>query len=266
MGNMIEIDRLNVSFGTGENALPAVRDLSLQVAKGECFGIIGESGSGKSTVLRSIMGLYGGYGGRISVEGKPTCAGRSREWFRQIQMVFQDPYSTLHPRRTVDWALNEPLLIQGHKQDRDFRVRRVLEQVGISNALRYRFSHQLSGGQRQRIAIARAIILDPAILLLDEPTSALDVSVQAEVLNLLNQLRRELGLTYIFVSHDLAVVAHMCDRIAVMKRGQLIEVLSAESLRTGAVVQEYTRQLIEASGPYKGASRTADVVGGCRPT
>lgn len=250
MGTMIEVDRLNVAFGDGAQARRVINDVSFQVAKGECFGIVGESGSGKSTVLRTIMGLNSNFTGRIVIDGQSFEARRSREQYRHIQMVFQDPYSALHPRRTVDWSIKEPLLIQGYP-DRDQMVVKMLESVGLSAALRYRFPHQLSGGQRQRVAIARAIILNPAVLLLDEPTSALDLSVQAEVLNLLDGLRRELGLTYVFVSHELAVVAHMCDRLAVMKQGAVVEILSTEQLRRGDARQEYTRELIAANLPYR---------------
>jgi peptide/nickel transport system ATP-binding protein len=250
MGAMIEIERLNVSFGDGSQTMRVVDDVSFRVTKGECFGIVGESGSGKSTILRTIMGLNSNFTGRVVIDGQPFETRRTREQYRHIQMVFQDPYSALHPRRTLDWSINEPLLIQGYP-DRDRLVVEMLESVGLSPALRYRFPHQLSGGQRQRVAIARAIILNPAVLLLDEPTSALDLSVQAEVLNLLDGLRRAFGLTYVFVSHELAVVAHMCDRLAVMKQGVVVEILSTEQLRRGDAAQEYTRELIAASLPYR---------------
>src|SRR5206468_8847477 len=148
----------------------------------------------------------------------------SRAFFKNVQMVFQDPYGSLHPRHSVDSVLTEPLAI--HRMDRtDARVAAMLDQVGLGPAFRYRYPHQLSGGQRQRLAIARALILEPSVLLLDEPTSALDVSVQAEILNLITEIRRARGLTCILVSHDLAVVAHMCDRLAVMNHGRILEIL-----------------------------------------
>ena len=163
-----------------------------------------------------------------------------------MQAVFQDPYGSLHPRQTVDAILREPLIIH-RLTDQGGRVRKAIEDVGLAPMHRFRYPHQLSGGQRQRVAIARALILNPPILLLDEPTSALDVSVQAEILNLLARLRRTYSLTSILVSHDLAVVAHLCTRIAVMQFGRFVELISAEDLRAGAAREAYTRQLIAAS-------------------
>ncbi len=157
-------------------------------------------------------------------------------------MVFQDPYASLHPRQTIDRQLAEPLLIHG-LGDIDARIRRALADVALPAALRFRYPHQLSGGQRQRVAIARALMLEPELLLLDEPTSALDVSVQAEVLNLLADLRAARGLSYVMVSHNLAVVAHLCERIGVMRGGELVETLSSEDLRTGRVAHPHTAKL-----------------------
>src|SRR5262249_5288496 len=154
------------------------------------------------------------------------------------------PYGSLHPRHTVDSILREPLAVHG-LDDANGRIRGMLDQVGLGPAFRFRFPHQLSGGQRQRVAIARALLLEPELLLLDEPTSALDVSIQSEVLNLLADLRRERNLTYLFVSHDLAVIAHMCDRVGVMRAGRLIEETTATRLREGVADQPYTRRFIE---------------------
>jgi peptide/nickel transport system ATP-binding protein len=163
-------------------------------------------------------------------------------------MVFQDPYGSLHPRHTVHTALAEPLRVQG--QDRiDQRVAEALAQVGLPDAMRWRYPHQLSGGQRQRVAIARALVLRPPLLLLDEPTSALDVSVQAEVLNLLSELRLSHGLTYLLVTHDLGVVAHLCSRLAVMQHGRLVETLSTDALCAGHAQHPYTRALVATSEP-----------------
>jgi peptide/nickel transport system ATP-binding protein len=165
-------------------------------------------------------------------------------------MVFQDPYGSLHPRHTVDRVLAEPLAIHGIA-DQQERVTRALHSVGLGAAFRFRYPHQLSGGQRQRVAIARALILEPEILLLDEPTSALDASVQAEVLNLLTRLRAEKGLTYVLVSHDLAVVDHMCERLIVMRDGLALEELDTGALAARAVATDYTRALLAASEGYK---------------
>jgi peptide/nickel transport system ATP-binding protein len=161
-------------------------------------------------------------------------------------MVFQDPYGSLHPRQTIDRLLLEPLAIHG-VGDSESRITRALDEVGLGNGFRFRYPHQLSGGQRQRVAIARALILEPTILLLDEPTSALDASVQAEVLNLLEQVRRDRNLTFVMVSHDLGVVTHMCDRLAVMQNGSVVERLTARELSQGVVTEDYTRNLMIAS-------------------
>jgi len=167
-------------------------------------------------------------------------------------MVFQDPYGSLHPRQTVDRILAEPLAI--HEIDgAEMRIERALDEVGLGSGFRFRYPHQLSGGQRQRIAVARALILEPQVLLLDEPTSSLDASVQAEVLNLLEELRRRRGLTFIMVSHDLAVVTHMCERLMVMQRGETVELVSSADLALNRVTHDYTRSLMEASTGFRRA-------------
>lgn len=246
---MIDVQDLNVVFGHGRNMLHAVKDVSFHIAEGESFGLVGESGSGKSTVLRAISRLTQDWTGTIRVAGVELEHRRDRKTARHMQMVFQDPYGSLHPRHTINDILMEPLEI--HRMDRrEARVLRALEEVGLGIEMRFRYPYQISGGQRQRIAIARALILEPKILLLDEPTSALDVSVQAEILNLLKALQRERNLTYLMVSHDLAVVAHMCDRVAVMNRGRFAEVLTTDQLRNATPTQDYTRQLLSASGRY----------------
>ena len=243
---MIAVKDLNVTFRNGGRSIHAVRGVSFDVAAGETFGIVGESGSGKSTVLKAIAGLVASSSNAIEFDGRAASGRRSREDRRLMQFVFQDPYASLHPRQTVDDILREPLVI--HRiASIDEKVKAAIADVGLSPQHRFRYPHQLSGGQRQRVAIARALILNPPILLLDEPTSALDVSVQAEILNLLSRLRQSYSLTSILVSHDLAVVAHLCNRIAIMQLGQLVEVVSAGDLRSGAVRQDYTRELIAAS-------------------
>ena len=248
----IEVSDLTVAFRIAGGTVTAVRQAGFAVAAGESFGIVGESGSGKSTVLRAIAGLVPAQAGTIRIEGRLMAARRSRADRRALQFVFQDPYASLHPRQTVDRLLREPLAIQGFSEP-ERRIGAALASVDLGPQFRFRYPHQLSGGQRQRVAIARALILEPRILLLDEPTSALDVSVQAEILNLLARLRAERGLTSILVSHDLAVVAHLCARIAVMRGGRLLEVLDAGQLRAGEAKEAYTRELIAASRGYRRA-------------
>lgn len=246
---MIQVDELRVSFGSGENLVRAVDGVSFAVAAGETFGLVGESGCGKSTVLRALCGLNRHWQGRIVIDGEAMQPQRDRSFFKQVQMVFQDPYGSLHPRHTVNRTLMEPISIHG-LDDADARVVRALEQVGLGSSFRFRYPHQLSGGQRQRVAIARALILQPTILLLDEPTSALDVSVQAEILNLLVDIRKAEHLSCILVSHDLAVVAHMCDRVGVMNHGRLIEELAVADLENNRAREPYTQQLLQASLSY----------------
>lgn len=246
---LIEITDLHVRFGP----VHAVRGVSLSVERGEAFGIVGESGSGKSTVLRAICGLAPTSAGSIRIDGQPLASPRNPAFYRRAQMVFQDPYASLHPRHTVDRVLSEPLAIHGFS-NREARVEKALADVGLGHGFRFRFPHQLSGGQRQRVAVARALILEPEILLLDEPTSALDASIQAEVLNLLDRLRAERGLTYILVSHDLAVVAHMCERLMVMQHGQAVEQLTRAELKAHHAGEDYTRNLLAASEGFTRAA------------
>ncbi len=246
---MIEIRDLTVTFGRGSRMVRAVRGVSLSVEEGEVFGLVGESGSGKSTVLHALCGLVRSWTGTMVVDGETLAGKRSRAFYKKVQMVFQDPYGSLHPRHTVDRILSEPADIHG-MGDAEVGIVKSLEEVGLGAEFRFRYPHQLSGGQRQRVALARALILEPRVLLLDEPTSALDVSVQAEILNLLSRLREKLGLTCILVSHDLAVVSHMCDRLAVMNRGVAVETLNVETLRNRTPEHPYTRQLIAASRGY----------------
>ncbi len=246
---MIEVERLHVTFGHGTSAVRAVQEVSFRVGEGAAFGLVGESGSGKSTVLRALCGLVESWQGRIAVAGREQGRRRERRFYKAVQMVFQDPYGSLHPRHTVDRMLSEAIVIH-RLGDAHRRIERALADVGLGPAFRFRYPHQLSGGQRQRVAVARALILEPRILLLDEPTSSLDVSVQAEVLNLLMRLRVERGLTFILVSHNLAVVAHMCDHLAVMKAGRVVEEMTVAQLRAGEAAHPYTRQLLQASLGY----------------
>ncbi|MBT7613826.1 MAG: ABC transporter ATP-binding protein, partial [Rhodospirillaceae bacterium] len=230
---MIGIEDLNVVFGRHrrDDAVHAVRDVSFSVAEGESYGLVGESGSGKSTVLRAIAGLIDDWSGTITVDGKVQGKKRSKEYRRQVQMVFQDPYGSLHPRHTVDQILKEPLQI--HKLPvTDQRIIGILEEVGLGPSFRFRFPHQLSGGQRQRISIARALVCQPKFVVADESVAALDVSIQADILNLLKSLRDELDITFLFISHDLSVVAHVCDRVAVMYLGSIVETAPSRTLFT----------------------------------
>jgi peptide/nickel transport system ATP-binding protein len=232
----------------------AVDDVSFELAPGESFGIVGESGSGKSTVLRALCGLAPLAAGSVQLTGaEPAAAAPGGKAFRrQVQMVFQDPYASLHPRQTVDRLLAEPLAIHGIA-DAEARIERALDEVGLGAGFRFRYPHQLSGGQRQRIAIARALILEPQLLLLDEPTSALDASVQAEVLNLLEALRARRGLSFLMVSHDLAVVTHLCQRLMVMQRGRAVEFVAADDLAAQRVQADYTKSLMRASAGFRRA-------------
>jgi peptide/nickel transport system ATP-binding protein len=235
---MIEIDNLVVRFGP----IAAVKGVSFTVDEGASFGIVGESGSGKSTVLRALSGLNPNWTGGMRIAGQALTPKRSRDFHRRVQMVFQDPYGSLHPRQTVDRALSEPLLVHG-MDDIDRRIRQGLAEVALPLSARFRYPHQLSGGQRQRVAIARALMCEPEVLLLDEPTSALDVSVQAEVLNLLADLQARRRLTYVMVSHNLAVIAHLCPMIGVMQQGEMVEMLTAEALRRGETSHPHTSDL-----------------------
>ncbi len=252
----VEVRNLSVAFGAGAQRNLAVDDVSFGVLAGESHGLVGESGCGKSSILRAICGLNRDWTGAIAIAGEPVGPRRSLALHRKVQMVFQDPFGSLHPRHTIDTILGEPLAIHG-LGDANGRINRALDQVGLGRAFRFRYPHQLSGGQRQRVAIARAMILEPSVLLLDEPTSALDVSIQAEILNLLADLRRERGLTYLLVSHDLGVIAHMCERVGVMRSGRLVEETSVEAIRAGRVAHAYTRRFIEASTGYDRAMAQA---------
>jgi len=256
--NGISVKKLKVWFGSGKDRVDAVKDATFDVPKGESFGLVGESGSGKSTILRAITELAPNWSGDIHVAGKTLGHTRDNEFYKTLQMVFQDPYASLHPRHSVDQVLSETLYLHGF-DNIEKRIVTLLDDVGLGPSFRFRYPHQLSGGQRQRVAIARALAPEPSFLLLDEPTSALDVSVQAEILNLLTDLRAEHGLTYLMVSHDLAVVGHMCSRIAVMQLGEIVEVMTAEDMRAMRPSHPYTKHLLEASIGYS-REAAADIV------
>jgi len=246
---MIAVENLNLSFGEEPAKTQVLFDVNLRVKEGGIFGLVGESGSGKTTVLKCLAGLFNHWQGELAIDGQPLQRRIDRARCRRVQMVFQDPYGSLHPRHTVGDILEEPLLIHSISQ-RQTRVAAMLEKVGLNRAWQTRYPHQLSGGQRQRVAIARALILEPRVLLLDEPTSALDVSVQAEILNLLSDLQQQENLTYLMVTHDLGVVAHLCHRVAVMQQGRVLETLDVPTLVANRAAMPYTRMLVEASRHY----------------
>ena len=234
--------------------LHAVNDVSFQIAKGETYALVGESGSGKSTLARSLVGLEQPNKGFISFDGSVVFdenKGQMLDGFmrQKLQMVFQSPYSSLNPRWRIRDILAEPIkafnLIEG-EEDQYRRVNELLEMVGLSKSDSDRFPHEFSGGQRQRISIARSLASNPSFIVCDEPTSALDVSVQAQVLNLLKQLQKDLGLTYLFISHDMAVVRVMAHRIGVLKSGKLVEENYAASLIENPQ-QPYTKMLMDAT-------------------
>ena len=248
--------------GKKKRLLRAVDDVAFQIPKGQTYALVGESGSGKSTIARALVGLERPDAGRITIDGKTvfdeTKGHVIADQFRQkLQMVFQSPYSSLNPRWRIKDILAEPIqafgLIEG-VSEQNRRVTELLEVVGLSESDGLRFPHEFSGGQRQRISIARALASNPEFIVCDEPTSALDVSVQAQVLNLLKQLQRDLGLTYLFISHDMAVVRVMAHRIGVMKAGKLIEEKVATTL-IEKPEQPYTKMLMNATPRFNAQSR-----------
>ncbi len=262
----IAAEGLDVWHETRDGRFQAVTGATLAVVSGAFFGLVGGSGSGKSTLLRVLAGLSPHFSGRVEVAGFTLSPGHRppRSFHRKAQMVFQDPFASLNPRHTVDRSIADGLVLHGFP-DIDARIRRLLDQVGLGPAFRFRYPHELSGGQRQRVAIARALALEPEILLLDEPTSALDASVQAEILNLLSAIRRDTGLTALLVTHDLGIVAHLCDEVAVMRQGEIVDRCAVEALGKPEGRHAYTRLLMDAASsardwrrqPAAGLSTTA---------
>ncbi len=248
---MIRLSALDVGYTSAGRTVQVVHGVSLDVAPGEVVGLVGESGSGKTTIGRAILRLLEPTGGRISVDGQDiTHLDRRalRPLRRRMQMIFQDPYASLDPRLTVARIIGEACAIHGigTRQDRAARVAAMLDQVGLPADAMHRYPHEFSGGQRQRISIARALIVEPAYLVADEPVSALDVSVQAQVVNLLNHLQRDRGLGMLFISHDLAVVQHVCHRVVVLYLGRVMEVAPVARLYAGPR-HPYTAALLDAA-------------------
>jgi peptide/nickel transport system ATP-binding protein len=232
-------------------SIEVLKGIDLELRRGETLGLVGESGCGKSTLARVIAGLIGMSAGRVSVLGQDLSSLDARQWKalrKQVQLVFQNPYGALNPRRRVGAIIGDPFRIHGLEpgKSRKAEVQRLMELVGLNPEHYNRFPSEFSGGQRQRIGIARALALNPALIIYDEPVSALDVSIQAQILNLMRSLQTQLGLTYLFISHDLAVVRHVCDRIAVMDKGQIVELADSETLYASPQ-HPYTRTLLAAS-------------------
>jgi peptide/nickel transport system ATP-binding protein len=255
---LVDVQNLSVRFTVASNWLgkptatfTAVDDVSFALYEGETLGLVGESGCGKTTLGRTLLRLADPSSGKIIYKDRDiTALSRLevKDLRRNVQLVFQDPYSSLNPRLTVGAAIAEPMALSGiarTAKERRARVAALLDQVNLPTAAAGRYPHEFSGGQRQRIVIARALALDPSLLVCDESVSALDVSVQAQVLNLLNELKRNLGLTMLFISHDLSVVRYMSDRIAVMERGKIIELGGAEEVYRNPM-EAYTQKLLAA--------------------
>ncbi len=228
--------------------IKAVNNVSLRIRKGETLGLVGESGCGKSTLAKMLLGLLGPSSGNVLVNGREIDPSRRKALARSVQPIFQDPYSSLNPRRTVADIVGVPLRLHdvGKHAEQKKRVKEMLDLVGMPERTHSQYPNQLSGGQRQRVAIARALVLRPDILICDEPTSALDVSVQAQILNLLLDLKAEFGLTYLFISHDLGVVEHLVDRVAVMHQGQIVELGTREQI-FARPEHPYTRMLLASA-------------------
>lgn len=247
MNTILEVKHLKKYFETKAGLLHAVDDVSFSVEKGETLGVVGESGCGKSTLGRTIQHLLDATDGTILFKGRDVThlsKRETRDFMKEVQMIFQDPYSSLNPRMTVKQIIMEPLLIDGmKKKEAEAKVREMMETVGLDTRFENAYPNELDGGRRQRIGIARALILKPDFIICDEPVSALDVSIQAQILNLMQDLQEQLGLTYIFVTHDLSVVKHISNKIAVMYLGNLVEYSETEDLFANPA-HPYTRALL----------------------
>ena len=252
--NLVEVSHLKEYFqiSTGmfsSKPLKAVDDVSFNIRRGETLGLVGESGCGKTTVGRTLLHLYKPTDGEVRYEGKPIRTKADiNEFRRKATMVFQDPYSSLNPRMTVSDIIGEPLDIHKmyqNKAEREQRILELMDRVGLNSEHASRYAHEFSGGQRQRIGIARALALNPKFIVCDEPVSALDVSIQAQVINMFDELQDEMGLTYLFIAHDILVVRHISDRIAVMYLGKMVELADAKEIYEHPV-HPYTKSLMSA--------------------
>ncbi|QCI66265.1 ABC transporter ATP-binding protein [Phreatobacter stygius] len=248
--SLLSVRELSVAFPSARGLVQAVSEVSLEVNPGETVGLVGESGCGKSTLGKAIMRLVPIAAGTVSVEGTAITtltAGALKPLRPRVQMIFQDPYSSLNPRHPVGKIIAQPLVVAGRpRAEIRERVETVMAKVGLPKDAASRYPHEFSGGQRQRIGIARALVLNPKVLICDEPVSALDVSVRAQVINLLQDLQREFGVSYLFISHDLSVVEHIADRLLVMYLGRIVESGPAAEI-FAAPAHPYTRALIEAA-------------------
>ena len=271
--NVLEVTDLVKHFHVRGQAVRAVDGVSLSIGPGEVLGLVGESGSGKSTIGRCVLRLNEPTSGSVQLDGRDiTHLSRRamRPLRRDVHMVFQDPYSSLNPRMTCGQIVGEPLRLHklARRRDVDPRVREMFDLVGLRPELRYRYPHELSGGQRQRVGLARSLILNPSVLVADEPVSALDVSVQASILNLLRDLQRDLGFSCLFITHDLATVEFLCDRVAVMYLGQIVELATRAELFLHPR-HPYTQALLAAAvvpDPQLQRSRTRVVLEGDIPS
>ena len=249
---LIELKDLQISFGTGKKKFVAVDHVNFDIYKGETFSLVGESGSGKTTIGRAILRINPTSAGEIYFKGQKINGKISKELdkevIRKCQMIFQDPMASLNERAKVDYIVSEGLInhhLYKDEKDREDKVQKVLREVGLLPEFASRFPHEFSGGQRQRIGIARALIMEPEFIVADEPISALDVSIRAQVLNLLNRLKKDRGLTYLFIAHDLSVVRFISDRIAVIHKGRIVELAESEELFRHPL-HPYTKALLSA--------------------
>ena len=273
MTDLLQVAALSTHFGTRNGTIRAVDDVSLTIVRGETVGLVGESGCGKSTLGKTLVGLLRPTSGSIRIHGAEvgSLGRRARRPFaRRMQMVFQDPFSSLNPRIGVGRLIEEPLIVHGigTAAERRARADAMMARVGLSPAMRDRYPHEFSGGQRQRIGIARGLVLEPDLLICDEPVSALDLSVQAQVINLLVDLQAELGHSYLFISHDLAVVEHIADRILVMYLGRIVESAVATELWSRPL-HPYSRGLAAAApvaDPVTARARPSELIRGDVPS